>query len=66
MTRSLKNFLKKTGWFGADSVTFLNSIKGTLFNLLNRPYDRFQMTPYFWNGKTQDYNIQKPTAKTYN
>lgn len=58
-----ESFLKKTGWFDAEPVTFFGSLKGTLFNFLNHPYDRFQMTPYFWNGKAQDYNIQKPTAK---
>src|SRR4030065_42739 len=58
--KTFQAFLKKTGWFDAEPVTFFNSIRGTLFNLLNLAHDRFQLTPYFWNGKIQDYNIQKP------
>ena len=61
--KTFQAFLKKTGWFDAEPVTFTGSIRGTFWNLFNLPYDRFQLTPYFWNGKIQDYNIQKPTQK---
>lgn len=56
-----EQFLKKTGWLDADPVTFLNSMRGAFCNLFNLSYDRFQLTPYFLNGKRQDYCIQKPT-----
>ena len=56
-----EEFLKKTGWYGGDPITFSNSMRGAFCNLFNLPYPRFQLTPYFWNGKRQDYNIQEPT-----
>jgi hypothetical protein len=59
--KTFEEFLKKTGWLDAEPVTFFGSIKGGLYNMFNLPFPRFQMTPYFWNGKTQDYNIQKPS-----
>jgi hypothetical protein len=60
--QTFAEFLKKTGFFGEDPITFFNSIRGVFCNFLNLPYDKFQLTPYFWNGKRHNYALQKPTG----
>jgi hypothetical protein len=61
--KTFESLLRKTGWLDADPVTFLNSMRGAFCNLFNLSYDRFQLTPYFWNGKRHEFSLQMYTKK---
>ena len=60
--REFIKLLEKIGWDEADPLTILNALKEFFAGLFSLNYPTGTMTPYFLNGKEQDFSIQKLTG----
>lgn len=52
---------RKSGWYRADRLGFFSLARAFLAVLFDLPYHHAPFTPLFFNNRTQDFSLQKPT-----
>jgi hypothetical protein len=63
---SIKDNFNKAGWYLADSINILSSLRSAVVTLLNASYRNGPMWPSYINGKRHQMGFERPTrADTY-
>ena len=64
--KSLLNAFTEAGWYLADSINFISSLRSAVVTILNSSYHSGPMWPSFFRGKQHQLGFERPTrSDTY-